>query len=380
MLIFGENKGRNMNTKLFFAFTFSLLFLGCPKDEECAICPPPVGGDSLVVTETFVTQGIHPAISPDGKKLAFSINGDIYICDTTGLNAKQLTSSTEYDMLPRWHPDGKTIGFVRNDGTTKNEGMLYTVDTNGVLDVLINKYPVADSLIVWSSVTVPIWDWSPTGTSVAFLSKSSDSTFIRLFTYPEKVELKTIFTYAHFFGGHTNEMSGFSFSPSGTQIVFTALGNDLYSYLYKTTVNTDTSKQLIANTSFAEFPSWTNQEDLFSAAAGSVPMNIFNSNNQIVQQLHYVWRNPKWSPDGKYILSEAPGHIGGANGYYYSKLKLTDISQDKDYNLTNEGDDGDFISIHNYFFVWDKSSKLVYFEKFKRIWKVSFYKKTKEAL
>jgi Tol biopolymer transport system component len=376
MLIFGENKGRNMNTKLFFALIFTFIFIGCPDDEECTTCPPPVGGDSLVVTETFVTNGIHPAISPDGKKLAFSINGDIYTCDTNGFNAQQLTSTGDYDMLPRWHPDGKTIGFVRNDGTIKNEGMLYTIDTNGVVNILIADYPVADSLLVWSSVTVPIWDWSPDGNVVAFLSNQHDTTFVRLFSYLDRREVKSIFTYTRFPSG-PNNISGFAFSPSGSQLIFTGLNNRGSNYLYKTTVSNDTAKQLIPNTFLAAWPSWTNQENLFSVSLAGMPFVIFNENGNVTKELRTVQKNPKWSPHGKYLLSEATGRIGGANGYEFSMLSLNVVEDDKSYNLTNNGDE----DTHNYFFTWNSLENTIYYQKFKKIYKISFFfKKSQEVL
>jgi len=52
-----------------------------------------------------------PAISPDGKSLAFSMDGNLYILDTETNKSEQITSERYRDIQPAWHPDGKTIFF-----------------------------------------------------------------------------------------------------------------------------------------------------------------------------------------------------------------------------------------------------------------------------
>ena len=54
--------------------------------------------------------------SPDGKKIAFtsnrSGNDEIWVCDSDGSNAQQLTSlGTGNCGGPRWSPDGERIAF-----------------------------------------------------------------------------------------------------------------------------------------------------------------------------------------------------------------------------------------------------------------------------
>ena len=54
----------------------------------------------------------YPSISPDGKSVAFSYKGDIYIVDSEGGRARQITSNPAYDYSPVWAPDGKNIAFA----------------------------------------------------------------------------------------------------------------------------------------------------------------------------------------------------------------------------------------------------------------------------
>ena len=53
----------------------------------------------------------YPAISPDGKTIAFGYKGDIYRVDAAGGVAVPLTIHEAQDMMPVWSHDGKNIAF-----------------------------------------------------------------------------------------------------------------------------------------------------------------------------------------------------------------------------------------------------------------------------
>jgi len=54
----------------------------------------------------------HPALSPDGRTLAFDYVGDIWTVPTAGGTAKPLTQHTATDSSPHFSPDGKEIAFL----------------------------------------------------------------------------------------------------------------------------------------------------------------------------------------------------------------------------------------------------------------------------
>jgi Tol biopolymer transport system component len=69
-----------------------------------------------------VTTGpAEPAWSPDGRWLAFSMQGDIWKVPADGGEAVALTRGPWYHFEPAWSPDGRAIAF--------------TVDTGGNLDI-----------------------------------------------------------------------------------------------------------------------------------------------------------------------------------------------------------------------------------------------------
>jgi tricorn protease len=56
----------------------------------------------------------EPAISPDGTKIAFRFEGQIWIVPATGGEARALTPSGVHAASPVWSPDGATIAFTCN--------------------------------------------------------------------------------------------------------------------------------------------------------------------------------------------------------------------------------------------------------------------------
>ena len=54
----------------------------------------------------------YPAISPDGRSIAFAAGGQLWLTDAQGGEAVALTSSDFYSTRPVWSPDGKSLAFA----------------------------------------------------------------------------------------------------------------------------------------------------------------------------------------------------------------------------------------------------------------------------
>ncbi|MCI0587984.1 MAG: amidohydrolase family protein [Planctomycetes bacterium] len=57
---------------------------------------------------TWIALDVHP----DGKRLVFSLLGDLYLLPIEGGEARAITSGPAYDVQPRFSPDGTAIAFA----------------------------------------------------------------------------------------------------------------------------------------------------------------------------------------------------------------------------------------------------------------------------
>jgi Tol biopolymer transport system component/C-terminal processing protease CtpA/Prc len=79
---------------------------------------PTTAAAAMLLTLIAHTQSAEPlwlttpAISPDGKSIAFSFQGDIYTVPYQGGEARQITLHEAYEHMPVWSPDSKSIAFA----------------------------------------------------------------------------------------------------------------------------------------------------------------------------------------------------------------------------------------------------------------------------
>ena len=78
---------------------------------------------------TLGTGVLDPAPSPDGRRVAFSSRGWLWVLDTVTGEARRITGGAQMDFRPAWSPDGTEITFVRDTGS---ETSLWVVQSDGV--------------------------------------------------------------------------------------------------------------------------------------------------------------------------------------------------------------------------------------------------------
>ncbi len=67
---------------------------------------------SAAETDSTTWGASDPTWSPDGKRLAFSLFGSIWMVDAEGGEAEQLTTAAGYHAHPAWSPKGDRIVFI----------------------------------------------------------------------------------------------------------------------------------------------------------------------------------------------------------------------------------------------------------------------------
>ena len=97
----------------------------CTDDD---LAPPRKNDADILVIDiatrriqTLITGGVntYPAWSPDGKRIAFrrmlgEMNSEVFLANSDGSDARNLTNHPAFDGWPAWSPDGTRIAFASN--------------------------------------------------------------------------------------------------------------------------------------------------------------------------------------------------------------------------------------------------------------------------
>ncbi len=75
-------------------------------------------------------------VSPDGRQIAFSLLGDLYLLPFSGGTAKRVTSGASWDVQPRFSPDGKELAYTSDRGGGNN---IWRVAVNGGTPAQVSK-------------------------------------------------------------------------------------------------------------------------------------------------------------------------------------------------------------------------------------------------
>lgn len=175
-----------------------------------------------------------PAWSPDGSRIAYSSDGDIYISNADGKGVKRITSHRGIDVSPTWSPDGTQIAFV-SDRTGKPQ--IYVMSTTGgnVRQLTFGDYS-----------TDPAWSPNPSVNRVAFVRVEDGHA--NIYTVKPDGSAETRLTS----GTGRNENP--SWTPDGHYIAFSST-RDASRNIYIMYLNGENQRRLTSGGN-KSFPTW----------------------------------------------------------------------------------------------------------------------------
>jgi tricorn protease len=188
-----------------------------------------------------------PDISPDGKTVAFSYLGDIWLVDAKGGVAQHLTMHEKHDYNPVFSPDGKRIAFSSN--------------RHGQYDVFV--VPVKGGRpkrLTFDSADDHVTGWSPDSQRILFMSGRNTD-------LPLRAELFSVSIH----GGQVKQISAFEgrdgvYSPKGDLIAYVRGPGQWYRKGYQGSANDDiwicdadgsNNRQITTHKGQDSYPMWS---------------------------------------------------------------------------------------------------------------------------
>ncbi|MCM1029640.1 MAG: S41 family peptidase [Alloprevotella sp.] len=273
------------------------------------ILPAILAAGSLAAAAEAPLWMRYPAISPDGKTIAFTYKGDIFTVPASGGPARQLTTHRSFDTRPLWSPDGQTIVFASDRAGNMD---IYSVSVAGGEPRRLTTNTAAETPIAFLNPSTILFSSAiePDGSAILFPSSQFPQVYSLDITRPgARPQLYS-----------TLPMEDISVSPDGQSLLY----HDKKGYedpLRKHHTSSIT-------------------RDIWEATGATLParerkftkLTTFKGED----------RNPVWRPDGKSFvyLSEQDGtfNIYRRNLDGSGETRLTDYKLHPVRNLTSSAD------------------------------------------
>jgi Tol biopolymer transport system component len=285
------------------------------------------GSNARNVTNTPKARELNLSWSLDGEKVVFNVEGcgNIFMINK-GKTPRKIFSIKEgnYNACPALSPDGKRIAYLGGFRVDQ----LYVMDSEGKgsdakrVNLKIRNYSYSNPYYT-PSVKKPI-RWSPDGKRIAFgyeneigivNSDDLDSKIVQGIAISSGYQKP---------GGYKQAVVGsYCWSPDGKKLAFSSLflGEGIY------VVNSDGSKLKRLTDQSDSGPEYSSNGQIAFIRKRNIW--VVNDNGSKLEQLTYEEAdyNPVWSPDGKRIAFERKKDIWVMNANGSGRRKVTDTPE-----------------------------------------------------
>jgi len=235
---------------------------------------------------SFPGVEFHPALSPDGKLVAFAWDGekqdnvDIYIKQIASGALHRMTTDPAADISPAWSPDGEQIAFRRV--LPQGVSQLIVVSYLGGAERKLAEWPYTPQVRLAGGLSnARVWRdlcWSPDGKWLIASGRSAPAGSHALFAISAESGETRQLTWPP--PGDEGDACP-ALSPSGHTLAFARAAGALHSEIYVLPVSADlvptgAARQITFGDRMAASPVWTADGDtlIFSAGAREDPRSL----------------------------------------------------------------------------------------------------------
>jgi len=232
----------------------------------------------FLTVNPLIGSALQPAISPDGKQIAFCYQGDIWTVSSKGGRPYRVTVHEGYDSNPRWSPDGERLAFQSD---RYGNGDIFSMPSYGGVPTRHTRHSASDILSSYTD-----------DGSLLFLTKR---------VYAQVEREYEIYKSDPSLGTPTRLMDALGFdpviSPDGNKIAFVRGTCRIEREAYRGSANRDLWIYDVSNgayTRLTEFdgndfsPKWLNESTLLFLSSREGKYNVFQTTlDGSVKQLTY---------------------------------------------------------------------------------------------